>query len=194
MLKHLELLAIDLHQAVEHLRSTLAIVTEQPIESLTITPISLFLSFQPCVLHPVLFFFFSCHFQLCTSWHTVQAGGTQTEEARSFQMYSFTAHPFKHALKQFWLYPRTTMQWDCWSGLSGHHVLLESLASQDLFLVDVKSVKNWMATETCCQKLPVPKLDYGPNSSTGFASLSFFCNSVLIFQCFSSSSRDPSGV
>ena len=39
MLKHLELLAIDLHQAVEHLRSTLAIVTEQPIESLTITPV-----------------------------------------------------------------------------------------------------------------------------------------------------------
>ena len=67
MLKHWEPLVINSHQAVEHLRSTLAIAEEQPAESLTITPILLFLFSQLYVLHLTPSFFSFCHFQLYTS-------------------------------------------------------------------------------------------------------------------------------
>ena len=93
-------MAVDLHQAVEHLRSTLAIAAEQPVEYLTI-PIWLFLSSRLYALHPAPFFFFSCHFQLYTSLHTVQAGGTLPKVVGSIQMYSFATRPFERALKQF---------------------------------------------------------------------------------------------
>ena len=163
---------------------------EQPVESLTITPIWLFPSSRLCVLHLALSFSFSCHFQWCTSWHTVQAGEIQPEEAKSIQMYSSAIRPFERAPKQFWWCPQTTELWDCWSVLSSHHALLMSLAGQDLFLVVVKIVNCWMVAETYYQKLP--KLDYWLDSSTNFASLSFFGKSMPAFQCFSSSSRDPS--